>query len=87
MVKAIIMAYRGSHKTQDTKRMILKPEGSNSKETAGKFVGKHAVFKTPSGKEIKGIITKIHGGNGAVLVRFDDKGLPGQSLGKQIQIE
>lgn len=86
-MKAIIMAYRGSHKTQDTRRMILKPEGSTSKETAEKLVGKHAVFKTKTGKEIKGLITKAHGCNGAILARFDHGGLPGQSLGKQISIE
>ena len=54
---------------------------------AEKLIGKHAVFKTKTGNEIKGIITKAHGGNGAVLARFDHGGLPGQSLGKEITIQ
>ncbi len=80
------MAYRGSHKTQDTKRMIIQPEGSTSKETAAKLVGKKAIWSTPKGNKIEGIITKPHGGKGAVLVRFDEKGLPGQALGTKLEI-
>lgn len=87
MVKAVIMAYRGSHKTQNPKQMVLQPEGSDSKETASKLVGKKAIWTTKSGKKITGIITAPHGCNGAVRVRFDSAGLPGQSLGTRIDIE
>lgn len=81
------MAYRGSHHTQDSKRMIVQPEGSDSKESAEKLVGKKAVWTTPKGNKIAGLITKPHGGNGAVLVRYDEKGLPGQALGTRVEIE
>jgi len=86
-MKAIIAAYRGSHKTQRPKHMILLPEGSKTREDAAKFEGKKAVWTSPSGKTIEGIITTPHGGKGAVRVRFDDKGLPGQSLGTEIEIK
>ena len=85
-MKAVIAAYRGSHKTQRPKHMILIPEGSNNKEDASKFEGKKAVWTSPSGKKIEGIITKPHGIKGAVRVRFEDKGLPGQALGGDIEI-
>jgi len=86
-MEAVIASYRGSHKTQRPKHMVLIPEGSKSKEDAEKLEGKKAVWISPSGKKIEGIITKPHGIKGAVRVRFDDKGLPGQALGDSVQIE
>jgi len=86
-MKATIMNYRGSHKTQHPKHMILHPEGSATKEDAAKYVDKKAVWTTKSGNKITGIITAPHGNSGAVRVRFDEKGLPGQSLGTKIEIE
>jgi ribosomal protein L35AE/L33A len=86
-MKATIMNYRGSHHTQHPKQMILQPDGSKSKEDAQKLVGKKATWTTKSDKKITGIITAPHGARGAVRIRFDDKGLPGQSLGTKIEIE
>lgn len=86
-MKAVVMAYRGSHKTQDPKKMIIKPEGSENKESAEKLVGRKAVWISSKGNKIEGVITKAHGGKGAVLVRFSEKGLPGQALGTGIKIE
>ena len=81
------MNYRGSHRTQHPKQMILHPEGSTTKEDAKKFEGKKATWTSKSGKKIVGLITTPHGANGAVRVRFDDKGLPGQALGTKMDIE
>lgn len=86
-MKATIMNYRGSHKTQHPKQMILQPEGSASKEDAAKLVGKKATWTTKTGNKIVGLVTAPHGNSGAVRVRFDEKGLPGQSLGTTVQIE
>jgi ribosomal protein L35AE/L33A len=86
MTKAIIMNYRGSHRTQHPKQMILHPEGAESKADAEKFIGKKATWTTKSGKKIIGLITAPHGAKGAVRVRFDESGLPGQSLGTAIDI-
>ena len=86
-MKAIIMSYRGSYKTQHPKQMILKPLGVDTKEEANKLVNKKAIFITASGKKIEGKISAAHGGNGAVRVIFAEKGLPGQALGKQVEIQ
>ncbi len=86
-MKGVVMAYRGSHKTQDPKRMIIKPEGVDNKEDAAKLVGKRIVWTSTKGNKIAGIITKAHGGKGAVLVKFSEKGLPGQALGTKVDIE
>ena len=85
-MKAVVAAYRGSQKTQRAKHMVLQPEGSTSREDAAKLEGKKAVWTSPSGKKIEGIVTKPHGNGGAVRVRFEDAGLPGQALGTNIEI-
>ena len=61
------------------------PEGVTSKEQAEKLLDKTAVWTTPSGNKINGKVTKVHGRNGSVLVKFE-KGLPGQSLGTEAEI-
>lgn len=86
-MKGVIVNYRGSHKTQNTKQMIVRVEGVNSKEDAAKLVGKDVVWTTPTGKKIEGKIAAPHGDKGVVRVHFTEKGLPGQSLGTEVEIE
>ncbi len=85
-MKAIVLSYRGSHKTQNLKQVIISVEGSNTKEDAAKLVGKKVVWTTETGNKIEGEITSPHGNSGAVRAKFSDKGLPGQALGTAIQI-
>lgn len=80
------MSYRGSHKTQNNKQMILKPQGIESKAEAEKLVGKTAVWQSRTGKKIEGKISSAHGNSGAIRVIFAEKGLPGQALGTIIEI-
>jgi len=87
IMKAIVSAYRGSHHTQHNNQMILVSDELKSREDAEKIAGKKAVWTSTSGKNIEGIITKPHGNKGAVRVRFDNGGLPGQALGTEISIE
>ena len=87
VMKGIIMNYRGSHKTQNPKQMIVKVEGVNSKADAEKLKGKTVVWTTPTGKKIEGKITQPHGNKGAVRVHFTEKGLPGQALGTAVDVE
>ena len=86
-MKAVISNYRGSHHTQVNNQMIVLPEGVSTREDAAKLEGKKAVWTTSSGKEIEGIVTKPHGNKGAVRVRFDHGGLPGQALGTSLEIK
>ncbi|MHA1884995.1 MAG: 50S ribosomal protein L35ae, partial [Promethearchaeota archaeon] len=44
------------------------------------------VWKSSTGKELKGIITRAHGNNGAVRAHFKKAGVPGQALGTKVQI-
>lgn len=86
-MEAVVVNYRGSHKTQHNNQMIVYPEGVSSKEDAVKLAGKKVVWTSPSGKNIEGVVTKPHGSKGAVRVRFDHGGLPGQALGTKVSVE
>lgn len=66
--------------------MILSVNSIDSKDKAKSLINKSVSWKSPAGKEIKGVITHIHGNKGVVRARFE-KGMPGQSLGQQVNIE
>ena len=71
--------------TQNTNQMILLPEGSKKREEAEKLLGKKVEWETTSGKKMSGEITRVHGGNGAVVAQFNP-GLPGQAIGTKAKI-
>jgi len=75
---------RGGHR-QRSNQMIISANGIDDKEKAAKLVGKTVVWKSPAGKEIKGIVRKEHGNKGALRVLFET-GMPGQSLGSKVSI-
>ncbi len=79
------MHFRQGRHHQNTKQMIIKV--ADTAEEAEKVIGKTASWTSPSGTVIKGKISALHGRNGNVRVIFEDKGLPGQSLGTKIQVE
>ena len=84
-MKAKVANYKGGPHTQYVDRMILMPEGIENKGQAEKLKGKKVVWTTPAGNKINGQVTKPHGKNGSVLVKFE-KGLPGQALGTEAEI-
>ena len=85
-MKAIIVNYRIGRHTQKPNHIILDVDGVNSREKAESLIGKEIVWKSTSGKEIKGKISSAHGNKGNVRVIFE-KGLPGQALGTSIKVE
>lgn len=86
-MKGVIVNYRGSYKEQNTNQMIISIEGITTKADTKKVIGKKAVWTTPTGKKISGLITSAHGSKGIVRVSFQEKGLPGQALGTKVEIE
>jgi large subunit ribosomal protein L35Ae len=84
-MKGRIVNYRMGVHTEYTNQYVVKVEGVSDRPSASGIVGKKAVWKTSTGKEIVGSVSKAHGNSGAVLVRFD-KGLPGQAVGAEVQI-
>lgn len=81
-----IVNYRQSKKIIHPRFAILSFPGIESRGEAGKLIGHTIAWETPTGKQIKGKITRIHGGNGAVCAHFTEGGLPGQAFGTQIKI-
>jgi len=78
------MHFRQGRHHVNQKQMII--QVADTPEAAEKFIGKEVVWTSPSGKEIKGKISALHGRKGAVRAIFSDKGLPGQALGNKIKI-
>jgi large subunit ribosomal protein L35Ae len=66
--------------------MLIEIPGVDSKEKAEKEVGKAVEWKSPAGKMIKGKVSGAHGGNGVMKVIFE-KGLPGQSIGTEVEVK
>ena len=85
-MEGVIASYKGSHKSQHPNQMIVLVEGVDSREKAGKLVGKKVVWSSPAGKELKGEVRSAHGNKGALRVLFET-GMPGQALGTKVKIE
>jgi len=84
-MKAVIVNYRGGRHTQKTNQLVLQVDGVGSKDDAKGILGKKVEWTTPSGKKISGKVSKVHGNKGCVLAQFE-KGLPGQALGKEVEV-
>jgi large subunit ribosomal protein L35Ae len=84
-MKGVIANFRTGRHRQTNNQMIILVSGVDTREKAVKLVGKHALWKSPANKEIKGEIRSAHGGNGAIRVLFE-KGMPGQSIGQKVEI-
>jgi large subunit ribosomal protein L35Ae len=85
-MKATIVNFRVGRHTKYSNHMIIIAESIDSKDKAEKLVGKKVTWKSPAGKELKGEIKATHGAKGAVRAIFET-GMPGQSVGKPVQIE
>ncbi len=79
------MHFRQGRHHVNPKQMILKV--ADTAEEAEKSIGKTVTWKTPTGNEIKGKISALHGRNGNVRAIFAEKGLPGQALGQKVTVE
>lgn len=84
-MKATLLSYRRGRHTQTPNQLLLEIEGCDTKAMASGFVGRRVIWKSPSGKEIYGKITQPHGTSGALRARFS-RGLPGDALGKKVEI-
>lgn len=84
-MEGLILNFRGGRHTQRNNEMIVKVPGIDGKVKAEKLVNKNVEWTSPSGKTIKGKITKAHGNKGALKVKFE-KGLPGQSISTKVKV-
>lgn len=84
-MEGIVSSFRRAREHVNVHQMIIKV--TDNAEEAKKAVGKTAVWTSPSGKEIKGRISALHGRTGSVRAIFAEAGLPGQALGTKVKIE
>ncbi|MBN1385453.1 50S ribosomal protein L35ae [Candidatus Woesearchaeota archaeon] len=85
-MKGIINNFRMHRHTQYKNHMIIVVKNVDNREKATKLVGKSVTWKSPAGKEIKGEIKSAHGNKGALRAIFE-KGMPGQSVHKEVEIK
>lgn len=81
-MKGVIASFRRGRHTQTPNQMVIMPDTNDSKS----LVGKAVLWKSPSGREIEGKITALHGRKGCVRAYFK-RGMPGQSLGQVVEIQ
>ncbi|MFX1273799.1 MAG: 50S ribosomal protein L35ae [Promethearchaeota archaeon] len=84
--EGVISNYRRGRHTIHQKYCIIVFQDITNRKNANKLVGKTVVWKSPTGKDLKGVITRAHGNNGAVRAHFKKAGVPGQALGTKIKI-
>jgi len=84
-MEGVIVNFRGSRRVKSSNQMIIEA-GFDSKEKAAAVVGKAVVWKTPGSKQIKGVISSVHGNSGALRAIFET-GMPGQAIGEKVVIE
>ena len=85
-MEAIIVNFRRSRHVQKPNHIILEVRGIENKEKAASLIGKKVTWKSPAGKELKGEIKATHGNKGCVRAIFET-GVPGQALGKKVEIQ
>ena len=83
-MKATIVNFRRNRHTTSSNHMIVAIEGVDTKDKAGKFVGKTVSYNTGK-RDILGKVASTHGNSGAIRVIFET-GMPGQSIGQQVTI-
>ena len=86
MVEGTINNYRIGRKTKSSNQMIVVVSGSTTKDGAAKYVGKNVEYTTEAGRKINGKVAAAHGTKGSVRVIFE-KGMPGQAIGRKVNIQ
>ena len=88
-MKGKVSAFRGSYKTRVMNHIIIIVDGVHSKDKAVALVGKAVAWHNPEGKNkiiISGKVAAAHGSKGAIRAIFE-RGLPGQSIGTDVEIQ
>ena len=84
-MKAKIIQFRRGLKRIHERHYII-DVGTKTREEAVKFVGRELMWKSSSGKQIKGKISSAHGNKGLVRAIFE-KGLPGQARNDEVDLK
>ena len=84
-MQGVIHNYRRGRHNQTMNQMIVVVDKVDSKEKATPLVGKKVTWHTGK-KTISGEVRGAHGNSGALRVLFET-GMPGQAIGKRVDIQ
>ncbi len=85
-LEGVISNYRRGRHTIHPKHCILIFPNIETRKEANKLIGRTVIWTTPTGKNLRGLITRAHGNSGAVRAHFKKAGVPGQALGTKVRI-
>lgn len=85
-LEGVISNYRRGRHTIHPKHCILIFPNIETRKEANKLIGRTVVWTTPTGKDLRGVITRAHGNSGAVRAHFKKAGVPGKALGTKVRI-
>jgi len=85
IMKGRIINYRRGRKTEYPHQYIVEVKNVKSRREAAKLLGRSVRWKSSSGKEIFGSISRVHGNNGALIAKMR-RGLPGQAIGTDVDV-
>ncbi len=84
-MEGLVVNYRRGRRTMHGNQVILEVPGVGNKEKAASLLGKKVVAKVSDSKTVVGVVSGLHGNSGRVRVIFS-KGVPGQIVGKRVEI-
>lgn len=84
-MQGTILSYRRGKHTQNVNQVLIELENVSSREKAEKLLNKKVIWKSSSGKEIKGQIIGLHGNKGIVRAKFE-RNLPGQAIITKVEV-
>ena len=85
-MKAKVLGFRRGKKTYTPRHFILEFDKVTNRAEAKALEGKKVVWKSPAGKKLHGVVSVPHGNKGHVRVIFE-KGLPGQAINDEVDVE
>ena len=85
-LEGVISNYRRGRHTVHPKQCILIFPNIKTRKEANKLIGRIVIWTSPTGKDLRGLITRAHGNSGAVRAHFKKAGVPGQALGTKVRI-
>lgn len=83
-MQGTVLGYRKGSHTQNVNQVLVDFGFKDAKE-AEKSIGKLCIWRSPSGKEIKGQVLAIHGRKGVVRAKFTPN-LPGQAATTKVEL-
>lgn len=85
MTKGMIIQFRRGRHTFKPRHFLI-DLGLKSRDEARKMTGRQVTWKSSSGKLITGTIKDAHGNKGLVRAIFT-KGLPGQAVTQEVEVQ